>query len=242
MYLLEEGEDSIHKYAKYMSYAVRIFKELNLDVKGSVLSKRLPNTGGLRYGLPKDCVKILRVGICDGGYFKPLGLQPELCVIDVKDDCGNLAVYDVNDYDLTESAAIEDVYWFENFAHGEFTGGRYGQKGGQSESGYYRIDYATGELIVASLAEGASVIIEYLSNGINDDGDIFVLPTVEEALIAGVRWLSVRSKPRTSMWQVRDARSEYYNQKRLARARSTEFNKELALQYARRGYQSAPKL
>jgi predicted molibdopterin-dependent oxidoreductase YjgC len=68
----------------------------------------------------------------------------------------------------------------------------------------------------------------------------------EEALIAYIRWRSIQN---TSSNDVRHsgankqfAEKEYYNQKRLARARMQNFNVDQAYRAGRRHFKQAPKM
>jgi hypothetical protein len=241
-FLIEEGEYSEHKFARYLTFAVRILKELNMDVKGGVRARILsvdPNNP-FRYNLPVDCVKVKRIAICDNGVMVAMNVEPNLCIVEKVDDCGNVVVAETG-LEVNDTALELSLFWTNEFTYGEYKGGRYGQRGGQSKAGVFRIDEENRQIVAGSIINGTDVILEYISDGVSDPASIYVHPLLEESLIAGIRWLAIRSKPRMSMNHIMEARKEFYNQKRLARARSFPSKEEL-LQYARRGYQSAPKL
>jgi len=243
LYLVEEGEYSEHKFAKYMTFGLRILKELNIDTVGGVKMKvvKADENNPLRYNLPVDCVKVIRAGICDRGVIRAMAKEPDLCIVEKLDGCGNVKVHPVTETHRTGQEFTE-IYWTNEVIYGEYKGGRYGVRGGQSWAGVFRVDEPNGQLVVGSVIDGIDVVLEYVSDGTEDIANIYVHPLVEEALIAGVRWLSIRSKPRMAMNHIVEARKEYYNQKRLARARKTFPSKDELIQYARRGYQSAPKM
>lgn len=243
LYLVEEGEYSEHKFAKYMTFGLRIMKELNIDVAGGIKARiiKADKNNPLRYNLPNDCVKVIRAGICDRGVIVAMAKEPSLCIVEKLDDCGNVVVHPVTDTQQTGQEFTE-IFWTNEVIHGEYKGGRYGVRGGQSWAGVFRVDEPNGQLVVGSDLDGIDVVLEYVSDGTEDVANLYVHPLIEEALIAGVRWLAIRSKPRMSMNHIIEARKEFYNQKRLARARKTFPSKEELIQYARRGYQSAPKM
>lgn len=241
LYLMERGEYSEHKFAQCLVFGWRIMKELNVDVVGGIKARVIKPSGNnkFRYDLPADCVKPIRVGICDNGVMVSMAVEPTLCLIDKLDDCGNVVVREPVDISVTDFTSI---YWTNELAYGEYKGGRYGMRGGQSAAGVFRIDEANGQIVVGSVIDGADIILEYVSDGTEDVHNILVHPLAEEALIAGIRWYDIRSKVNIPMGRIMEARKEFYNQKRLARARKTFPSKEELMQYARRGYQSAPKL
>lgn len=245
LFLVEEDEYSEHKLARYMTLAIRIFKELEVDIVGGVRAKviKADTNNPLRYNLPLDCVKVIRTGICDRGVIRAMAKESDLCLIENLDDCGNVRITDARSLaDRNNDELFSEVYWNNEFSFGEHLGKRYGQRGGQSKAGVFRIDDSKGQIVVGSVLNGVDVILEYVSNGMDDPSSIYVHPLMEEALIAGIRWLSLRSKPREPMNSKIESRQEFYNQKRLLRARKTFPSKDELIQYARRGYQSAPKL
>ena len=110
---------------------------------------------------------------------------------------------------------------------------------------------------------GTSVYMEYLSNrsynhyslttdysASTDDTPLPFVPMVhlfaEEALIAYIRWRSIQNTSsndvRRSGADKQFAEREYYNQKRLARARMQNFNVDQAYRAGRRHFKQAPKM
>ena len=117
--------------------------------------------------------------------------------------------------------------------------------------------------VAATEAGGTSVYIEYLSNrsynhyslttdysASTDDTPLPFVPMVhlfaEEALIAYIRWRSIQNTSsndvRRSGADKQFAEREYYNQKRLARARMQNFNVDQAYRAGRRHFKQAPKM
>ena len=120
--------------------------------------------------------------------------------------------------------------------------GRYGQGGGTNSNGYYRENLEE-ETIEFSDVTG-NVVIEYISDGSSDlEGDqIKIHSFAEEALKSYIYFKSIYRKRAINMNEKMVAKKEYYNQKRLARARMQSFNKQEALQTTRKAFKQAPKL
>ena len=72
--------------------------------------------------------------------------------------------------------------------------------------------------------------------------EIKVHAFAEEALKAYVYWKAIYRKRAINMNEKMISKKEFYNQKRLARARMQSFNKEEVLQTTRKGFKQAPKL
>ena len=64
----------------------------------------------------------------------------------------------------------------------------------------------------------------------------------QEALTSFIYWKSIQRKRGINANEKLFARKEFYNQKRLARARMNTFNKYEALQTTRKAFKQAPKL
>lgn len=241
--LIEEGQYTNHKLLQYMDYAVRTLKELNFDILQNVKAIEVHphELNSTRYDLPKDFVSYVRIGVCDGGKVSPLANAPNLCTAESYDDCGYVANRTSNAPNIS-SYSIDTIYWFDNIKNGEFVGKRFGYRGGQSNKGYYRVDMEANQLVTSSVIAGRPILIEYITNGSDDFDNLVVHSFAEEALRAGIRMRSLRSKRSIPMGEKEMARRDYYNEKRLARARIKSFTKAEAMQMARRGVQSAPKL
>tara|TARA_B100000497_G_C7691985_1_gene421076 strand:+ start:2346 stop:3107 length:762 start_codon:yes stop_codon:yes gene_type:complete len=239
--LIEEGQYTNHKLLQYTDFAVRTLKELNFDVVQNIRSIELVphDVNKTRYDLPQDFVNYVKIGICTNGVVAPLGEAPGLCLVESYDDCGYVVS---RTPDVSFETPIDTVYWFEGLKNGEFVGKRFGARGGQNSKGYYRVDRENNQLLVDSIAAGSTIIMEYISDGTTADGNMKVHSFAEEALRSGIRHRSLRSKRNIPANEKELSRRDFYNEKRLARARMKSFNKDEAMQMARKGFQSAPKL
>jgi len=97
-------------------------------------------------------------------------------------------------------------------------------------------------MIFAATNVGDVIYLEYISDGRAEGGQTQVHEYAEEALSAFIYWKAVQRRRGIPRSEKLDARSEYYNQKRLAVARFASFTKEEALQSMRKGFKQSPKL
>ena len=88
------------------------------------------------------------------------------------------------------------------------------------------------------------IILEYISNDLVHPkfGEVMVHIHAEEALRSYIYWKSISRKRNLPPTEKLAARSEYYNNKRLARARMLKFTKSEALQTTRKAFKQAPKI
>ena len=117
--------------------------------------------------------------------------------------------------------------------------------GGNNANGYYRENLDNDTIEFSSITgQLENIILEYISDGstgVTGD-DIKVHTYAQEALASFIYWKSIQRKRGINANEKMFARKEFYNQKRLARARMNTFTKAEALQATRKAFKQAPKL
>lgn len=220
--LSDQEKYTTHEYLRLLNMAHRGLKELVFDILGSRKVDLLEVSSSLRIDLPSDYVDYIFVGLVGSdGRISPLGFRTNIPLVGTQN---------------TQTPPVEDV--------GYINGGVFGYGGGQNTNGYYSpiVDEDNGQMILTSISAGKFIYLEYLSDGMSDTGDTVVHPYAAEALISFVHWKDVQYKSSFSSNEKYSRRSEYYNEKRKARARMKAFTKEEALQQARKGFKQAPKI
>jgi|TARA_R100000329_G_C7617521_1_gene219341 hypothetical protein len=227
--LIEEGKSSEHEYLRYFNIAMSGLKELNFDTVRQVKTIELTIDHKNTVSLPSDYVSYLQIAtVGDRGDLNYLGHRERINLVH-----GSKST---NVEDKTEHPVFTDN------TPGDGLFGRYGQGGGTNSNGYYRENLEE-ETIEFSDVTG-NVVIEYISDGSSDlEGDqIKIHSFAEEALKSYIYFKSIYRKRAINMNEKMVAKKEYYNQKRLARARMQSFNKQEALQTTRKAFKQAPKL
>ena len=227
--LIEEGKSSEHEYLRYFNIAMSGLKELNFDTVRQVNTIELTIDHKNTVSLPSDYVSYLQIAtVGDRGDLNYLGHRERINLVH-----GSKST---NVEDKTEHPVFTDN------TPGDGLFGRYGQGGGTNSNGYYRENLEE-ETIEFSDVTG-NVVIEYISDGSSDlEGDqIKIHSFAEEALKSYIYFKSIYRKRAINMNEKMVAKKEYYNQKRLARARMQSFNKQEALQTTRKAFKQAPKL
>ena len=229
--LIEEGKSNEHEYLRYFNLGLKGLKELNFDIVRQVRSVELTLDSKNVVVLPSDYVKYVRIGTADSdGKFQYLGHKKNISLVpgsvstdSSADDTTDPPVFQYNSYN--------DGLW-----------GRYGQGGGTNANGYYRVNFDAGTIEFSDLGN-STIIMEYISDGSTGltGKDITVHVFAEEALRSYIYWKSIYRKRGINMNEKQVAKKEYYNQKRLARARMQSFNKDEALQTSRKAFKQSPK-
>jgi hypothetical protein len=228
--LVDEGKSSEHEYLRYFNIGLRGLKELNFDTVRQVKSVELQLDSKNTVTLPSDYVSYIKIGVADNnGNVSYMGIRENINFVPgtqsttVQDNTENPPIFSYNNYD--------NSLW-----------GRYGQGGGNNANGYYR-ENLNDRTIEFSNSNGP-IILEYVSDGSTGltGTEIKIHAFAEEALRSFIYWKSVQRKRAINMNEKMAAKNEYYNQKRLSRARMQSFNKNEALQTSRKAFKQSPKI
>tara|TARA_R100000329_G_scaffold151289_1_gene146790 strand:+ start:220 stop:933 length:714 start_codon:yes stop_codon:yes gene_type:complete len=225
--IIEEGKNSENDFLRYFKLALNGLKELHFDVGGGIRTVELTvNSDTLTVDLPADYVKYTKIGVYgNDGDVHPLGIRNEKSLINTAANSKT-----VSDDELHPT-------YFEYVQE-------FGLGGGNNTNGYYKFDPENSTIQFTSDLSGKKIILEYISNSLihPDKGEVVVHEFAAEALRSYIFWKSIQRKRNVNPNDKVSARNEYYNNKRLARARLLSFTKQEALQTTRKSFKQSPKL
>ena len=268
-YMLTMDEDdyasSATEYA-IRNMALRGIREFGFDVQPRVRSLKRTLETNNTIVLPDDFVDVIKIGTVDeNGIVRAFAENKNLNISQVYDGTstsdsgsdglddsgqnGNRRVVGDNkiinrkdDLTATNSEANnEDIDWyiFENYLYQGSLGRMYGLGGGKLR-GTYRINYDQNRIEIDSEAGVTEVVIEYISDAARST-DPVIHVYAEEALRAFIYYKIVERKSSVPAGEKQRARQEYYNERRKARARLSNFSKTEALNVIRRNFKLVPK-
>ena len=268
-YMLTMDEDdyasSATEYA-IRNMALRGIREFGFDVQPRVRSLKRTLESNNTIVLPDDFVDVIKIGTVDeNGIVRAFAENKNLNISQIEDgtatsNSGSQGLDDfgqtgnrrpipdnrVNDTkdDLTATnseANNEDIDWyiFENYLYQGSLGRMYGLGGGKLR-GTYRINYDQNRIEIDSEAGVTEVVIEYVSDAARST-DPVIHVYAEEALRAFIYYKIVERKSSVPAGEKARARQEYYNERRKARARLSNFSKTEALNVIRRNFKLVPK-
>ena len=136
---------------------------------------------------------------------------------------------------------MDDFYEFifENYLYEGGVGRLYGIGGGHG-IGEYRINLDQNRIEISANSNVSEVVMEYIGDEARS-GDPSVHVYAEEALRAYMYYKLIEKKSTVPANEKARARAEYYNERRLANARLSNFTKEEALKTIRKNYKLSPK-
>tara|TARA_R100001594_G_scaffold144712_1_gene194127 strand:- start:2602 stop:3312 length:711 start_codon:yes stop_codon:yes gene_type:complete len=224
--LVEEGKTSENDFLRYFKLGMNGMKELSYDVSGGIrVVELLVNSNTLTVNLPNDYVKYTKIGIYGkDGDIHPLGLRSKKALINT----------------VANNTGSDDELNPSYFEYSQ----EYGVGGGNNSNGYYRVDLENSTIQFTSSLSGKKIILEYISNSFihPTEGDVVVHEFMADAMRAYIYWKSIHRKRGADTGEKASAKTEYYNEKRLARARMLSFTKQEALQTIRKSFKQAPKI
>ena len=132
-----------------------------------------------------------------------------------------------------------DFYIFENYVHQGGLGQLYGAGGGHAP-GQYRINLDQNRIEIETGSGTGDVVLEYISDEARSTNPVIHV-YAEEALRCYIYYKLCERKSTIPANEKSRARAEYYNERRKAKARLSNFSKEEALKTIRKNFMQAPK-
>lgn len=228
---ISESEQSNHKFWKLWHLAFRLMTELGIDFFFQIRSVKLPINPNYTVSLPSDYLQYSKIGVLNGvGEIIPLKYNEKLTTY---------AEFSPDRLQKTDDNTLFNLFQFNspiwyNFWNGSMFTTLYGLPSGAPFVGSFKIDDANGVILLDQNFSYPYIMLEYLTSPV--EGQQYYIPIqFEEALIAGLAWLDIRSIPssrRGNLGDKRDRRHEFYNQRRLAWARYKPFNLQEAYEWS----------
>ena len=252
------------------NFALRGIREIGFDLGKKIKSlKREIQTSSNSIILPDDFVDLSKIGIVDpNGIIRVLGQNKNINHSMHRVNGSDTEISDTTTGVTTDSVAgplditrnlIDDVassksstdtagsstddnldfYIFENYLYQGGLGRLYGTGGGYL-SGEYSLHLEQNRIEIESNDDISEVVIEYIADEARStDPEVHVY--AEEALRCYMYYKIIERKSSVPSNEKARARAEYYNERRKANARLSNFTKEEALKTIRKNFMQAPK-
>ena len=252
------------------NFALRGIREIGFDLGKKIKSlKREIQTSSNSIILPDDFVDLSKIGIVDpNGIIRVLGQNKNINHSMHRVNGSDTEISDTTTGVTNDSQAgplditrnlIDDVassksstdtagsstddnldfYIFENYLYQGGLGRLYGTGGGYL-SGEYRLNLEQNRIEIESNDDISEVVIEYIADEARStDPEVHVY--AEEALRCYMYYKIIERKSSVPSNEKARARAEYYNERRKANARLSNFTKEEALKTIRKNFMQAPK-
>jgi hypothetical protein len=240
------------------NFALRGIREIGFDLSKKIKSLKLTVASNDTVALPDDFVDLLKVGIVDSdGIIRVFGNNKNINYSQAIDSpssandsgLGPLNIDDNLILDRVESKTATsgsnsatddfDAYVFDNYMFQGGSGQLYGVGGGHL-AGQYRLNLDQNRIEIEANSGYTEVVMEYVADEARStDPEVHVY--AEEALRSYIYYKIIERKSTVPANEKQRARAEYYNERRKANSRLSNFTKEEALKTIRKNFIQAPK-
>lgn len=243
------------------NFALRGIREFGFDVTSKVKSIKRSVQSNDTVTLPDDYVDLVKIGVVDDdGLVYVLGQNKNLNYSRKYTTAQNTANSEAGPLDIDDNIIIDredsksatggnsgnvdvvdgfDSYIFRNYIYENSLGRLYGMGGGQQE-GDYRVNLDQNRIELEVNSGVTEVVLEYIADEGRSTNPVVHI-YAEEALRAYIYYKLCERKSTVPANEKARARAEYYNERRKAKARLSNFTKEEALRTIRKNYKQAPK-
>ncbi len=222
------------------NFALRGIREIGFDLGKKIRSLKLSvNTENSTVALPTDFVDMVKIGVVGSdGVVRVFGENKHINYSQILSDTTRTDSKSSTTGNDGNSGS-EYPYVFENYLYQGGLGRLYGMGGGNLAGGY-RINLDQNRIEIDTNNSHSQVVMEYVADEArSDDPEVHVY--AEEALRAYIYYRVVERKSTVPAAEKSRARQEYYNERRKANARMSNFTKEEALKTIRKNFKQAPK-
>ena len=251
--------------AAIRNFALRGIREFGFDVTSRIKSLKLSiDSSNNTVSLPDDYVDLIKIGVIEGdGIIRTLGENKHLnysrkyevdasgvATSETTDSKGGPLNIEANEIldrqdDKTPTSGSDgdsgdlDYYVFENYLYQGGLGRLYGIGGG-ARVGDYRINLDQNRIEIDTNSGTSDVVIEYIADEARSTNPVIHV-YAEEALRCYIYYKICERKSTVPANEKARARSEYYNERRKANSRLSNFSKTEALRTIRKNFKLAPK-
>lgn len=231
--IIDTGDNTEHAYQSFLHWGFQCARDLSFDTALEIKTVRLTMSDAKTINLPNDLVDYTKVGVVIGDRVKVYIVNTRLEIANDVDECGNPVDKPTTNY-LYGGGYLGSFggYYFMNYLGGTI----FGYGGTCNNPGYCVLDKARNQISFSSEVDKTDVYLEYITDGVNPDGESLVQRYCEQAVIYYILWKRKERSQRFPMTEKIHARKLYYNELRLARARLTAFSLEDFIASTRKGY------
>lgn len=200
--------------ARILNYAILGYRSLRISTEMRVKVVELMPNHIYTAELPKDYSKYTKVGVYVGGTIVNLSHNKD--IIDdsriltgkaSRDECGDSLFDSDSESQVEANCGCEGSYYIGHYRNGEYVGEQYGY--GVSDRGGFRINADSGTITFSHSLGKRKAIMEYVSNGIDDDGSTIIPIEAVDTIRNYVHWQLSRFDKKAGISKERELWGDY---------------------------------
>ena len=203
--LVDKGYDSLHLYARYLHFALRMLRKLNIDYSEDIKTVRLPVSKKKTVAYPEDYIAYNKIGAKVGD--RMLCFVKDSTITSHHED-----KYTPNTpfYQETENAITTFQYY--NYYGGASSYFDYVDvKGyGHNGVGYFTEVDRCKEFQLSSEITSSEVILEYIATNFNPDSETYVPMLAQDTFREYIHWQTSRFGKNIPISKVREDEREFF--------------------------------
>jgi hypothetical protein len=231
--LIDIGEQTEHLYQRFLHWSLEGLKDFSFDTAKEIKTIAIPMNATKTIDFPPDYVDWTKIGTVVGGRVWTFAVNHQMELKKEVDECGNPIAQPTH----LHADAVTDLthyggYWFYNY-HGHQT---YGYGGACHNIGYYRINRERRQIQFSSEVNTQEIYLEYMTNGVNTSGESVVNAYAAKLIKLYILWMRKEHSNQFHTYEKERARTLYYNELRMVRARLSNFDVQDFIEATRKGY------
>lgn len=195
------------EYAKAYRIAIRGLRSLSWDVTGIPIRTKVEVGCDLTASVPEDCIKILSIGVINN--------RGEIATLTENSRLTGMS----EDSDIDVSNTLADQWYMYSDTSRYLSWSPSLGIGSQTNIGEFRYDTGSCKVILNPEFCYKEIVIEYLSNKSEEDGEYYVNELASEALFYYLSWKWHEMDKNTNYADKLSLRREYYNELNKAKVR-----------------------
>jgi len=226
------------------NFARRGIREIGFDLGKKVRSLKMAIESNNTVALPSDFVDLVKIGIVDSdGIIRVMGENKNINYSQIVSSESGSPETRSDSKGATSGSSVSSSsdypYVFNNYLYSGGYGALYGMGGGGRVADY-RMNLDQDRIEIETSSNYSQVVLEYIADeAVSADPEIHVY--AEEALRSYMYYKIIERKSSVPANEKARARQEYYNERRKANARLSNFSKEEALKVIRKNFRQSPK-
>lgn len=231
--VLNQLDTDDKNFARLYQLGVSGIKELMIDAGLAIKTIRIAKEVNNTFVLPRDYINWVKIGII-GADDKIYTLTENKQISTYGANNPNKKVpsgsYMAGNFDVATNTTDYHNFWIDGVNYNI-----YGVGSGISDVGYFNVDEANCLIVCGSEVTADYIYLEYVTDPTRCETDDYEVHFhLAQALEDFIYWKAIQKKAEIPYIEKERARKEYYNQKKLGKARIRAFRMGVALDSAHR--------